>query len=327
MYLFDAIYGGFDITEPVLQDIIKSKAFQRLANINMGSWAPKNPFLSASYSRYEHSIGVFLLLRKYGASIQEQIAGLIHDVSHSAFSHLSDRLFGDKISAQTSEYQDSVHNDFINNSDIAEIIENHGFALGEILDDTNFILKEKTLPDLCADRMDYGLRAISHLKRYGYMLDIDVRDLANKFVVTDMGFVMQNIDSARQFTKIFNFADEHIYSCFDTVFFETMMTEICLDAITKGILTYDDFWKLTDWEILKKMQDSEIDFSKMYRNPEDWRADTTDISARTEFQKLRRIDPLLIDIDGKIKHLSEIDATYAQYIQNNPKYFEYKIRN
>ncbi len=326
MYIFDAIYGGFEIDEPVLQRIIKSKTFQRLIDINMGSWCPKNPFLSAGYNRYEHSIGVFLLLRKYGASIQEQIAGLIHDVSHSAFSHLSDRLFGDAASAQTSEYQDSIHDNFVKNSEIAEILEQYGYDVDQILDDRNFPLKENSLPDLCADRMDYGLRATLHLKRYGHMLDIDVCDLANQFVVTNGGFVMRDLDSARKFAKTFNFADEHIYSCFDNVFFETMMTETCRDALTHGALCSDDFWRLTDGQILKKMADAGIDFSKMYRNPNDWRADPTDATAQTEFQKVRRIDPPFVDTDGTIKRLSDVDADYAKYIAEQPAFFEYKIK-
>lgn len=326
MYIFDKIYGGFEVNEPVLQEIIKCKTFQRLADINMGSWTPQNPFLSAGYSRYEHSIGVFLLLRKYGASVMEQIAGLIHDVSHTAFSHLSDRLFGDDGSAQSSEYQDSVHDNFVKNSEIAGILEHYGYDVDQILDDRNFPLKENSLPDLCADRMDYGLRATVHLKRYGHMLDIDVEGLANSFVATDSGFVMRDLASARQFAKTFNFADERVYSCFDNVFFEAMMADICRDAMARGVLGREDFWNLTDWEILKKMSDAGTDFSKMYRNPSDWCADESDTNAQVEFQKVRRINPPFVDTDGTIRRLGDVDAEYAEYLGALPKYFEYKIK-
>ena len=137
---------------------------------------------------------------------------------------------------------------------------------------------------------------------------------------------MRDLDSARKFAKTFNFADEHIYSCFDNVFFETMMTETCRDALARGALCSDDFWRLTDGQILKKMADANIDFSKMYRNPNDWRADPTDATAQTEFQKVRRIDPPFVDADGAIKRLSMADAEYADYLMNQPKYFEYKIK-
>ena len=35
-----------------------------------------------------------MLLAKKGASLTEQIAGLIHDVSHTVFSHVIDRVVG-----------------------------------------------------------------------------------------------------------------------------------------------------------------------------------------------------------------------------------------
>lgn len=94
MICCDRIYGVLNVEEPVFAEIIAAPTFQRLQGINMGPWVPCRPFYSIPVSRYHHSIGVFMLLRRHGAPLAEQIAGLIHDVSHTAFSHLSDRLFG-----------------------------------------------------------------------------------------------------------------------------------------------------------------------------------------------------------------------------------------
>lgn len=38
-------------------------------------------------------MGVMLLIKKLNGSIEEQIAGWIHDISHTAFSHLIDYVF------------------------------------------------------------------------------------------------------------------------------------------------------------------------------------------------------------------------------------------
>lgn len=43
--------------------------------------------------RYDHSVGVMLLIRMLGGTLEEQIAGLLHDVSHTAFSHVADYVF------------------------------------------------------------------------------------------------------------------------------------------------------------------------------------------------------------------------------------------
>ena len=47
-------------------------------------------------TRYEHSVGVMLLARRVGGGLREQVAALLHDVSHTAFSHVIDHVFHDQ---------------------------------------------------------------------------------------------------------------------------------------------------------------------------------------------------------------------------------------
>ena len=88
MIVLDSIYGEH-IVEGVLEELIVSKPVQRLKGIHQGG---------ASYlvnekwdvTRFDHSIGVMLLIKALGGSLEEQIAGLLHDVSYTAFSHVID---------------------------------------------------------------------------------------------------------------------------------------------------------------------------------------------------------------------------------------------
>jgi len=106
MTLNDRIFGKISITEPVLIELIKSKPLQRLKAIDQsGYYEPWFP--GTKHSRFEHSVGVCWLLKKYGAPIEEQIAGLIHDVSHTAFSHTSDYIF-DTGSEREHTHQDKM---------------------------------------------------------------------------------------------------------------------------------------------------------------------------------------------------------------------------
>ena len=157
MKYIDRVYGNFEINEPVILELINSKALQRLKEIDQsGYFEPYVPKGSA-YSRFEHSIGVYLLLKMYGSPIEEQIAGLIHDVSHSAFSHCIDYVL-DAGSQKKQNHQDNVFDDFVKKSDIPVILKKHNLDLAYILEDLNFPLKERDLPDLCADRIDYSLK-------------------------------------------------------------------------------------------------------------------------------------------------------------------------
>ena len=85
----DTFYGSIDVQEPVLIDLIHSPAVQRLKRVHQYGVAFYTTH-KENYTRYDHSLGVFAILRLKEASLQEQIAGLLHDVSHTAFSHVGD---------------------------------------------------------------------------------------------------------------------------------------------------------------------------------------------------------------------------------------------
>src|SRR3989344_4030056 len=104
MTISDPLYGQVEISERVLIDLIKTPAFLRLKNITQAG-VPQQYNSLKVYSRYEHSIGAMLLLRKLGADLEEQVAGLLHDISHLAFSHVADWLFG---SYHNEDYQDKI---------------------------------------------------------------------------------------------------------------------------------------------------------------------------------------------------------------------------
>ena len=79
MKLNDSVYGEEEINEPVLLELINSKPVQRLKGISqMG--LPKDYYHRPVFSRFDHSVGVLILLRRLNANLREQIAGLLHDI-------------------------------------------------------------------------------------------------------------------------------------------------------------------------------------------------------------------------------------------------------
>lgn len=88
----DFAYGRADIDEPVLVELMSTAAMQRLNGILQhgitGFLGTTRPI-----TRFEHSVGVMLLARHFKAPLTEQIAALLHDVSHTAFSHVPDHFF------------------------------------------------------------------------------------------------------------------------------------------------------------------------------------------------------------------------------------------
>jgi hypothetical protein len=91
MIINDKIYGKVKIEEPVLLKLLKSPSVLRLKNISQFG-VPDLYYHFKNYSRYEHSVGVMILLRKLGATLEEQVAGLLHDVSVLTLDRKSTRL-------------------------------------------------------------------------------------------------------------------------------------------------------------------------------------------------------------------------------------------
>lgn len=91
MIISDVLYGEFEV-DVVLEELILSKPMQRLKGIHQ---AGASYLMNEKWNvtRFDHSVGVMLLVKKLGGSVEEQIAGLLHDVSHTAFSHVIDYVF------------------------------------------------------------------------------------------------------------------------------------------------------------------------------------------------------------------------------------------
>ena len=101
MRIFDHIHGYINICKNA-KLIIDTPEFQRLRNIKQLGCV-YFVFPSATHSRFEHSLGVYHLARRYMDTLNKKeikykpneyklisIAALIHDLGHGPFSHLFD---------------------------------------------------------------------------------------------------------------------------------------------------------------------------------------------------------------------------------------------
>ena len=152
MEIIDRVYGRQEIRETVLIELVRSRPLARLKGINQAG-VSKYLNLRKDVTRFEHSVGVMLLLRKFQASIVEQIAGLLHDVPHTAFSHVADFVHIN----EHHEFHELFHEQVIAASEIPQILKKHGIP-ELVIHPEKFSLLEQKIPDLCADRIDYALR-------------------------------------------------------------------------------------------------------------------------------------------------------------------------
>jgi len=68
MIITDLVYGMCEVDSPVLIDLISSKPIQRLKGV--AQCGPTILVMPEKFIRYEHSVGVMLLLRSLNASLE-----------------------------------------------------------------------------------------------------------------------------------------------------------------------------------------------------------------------------------------------------------------
>ncbi|MDY6769439.1 MAG: HD domain-containing protein [Candidatus Nanohaloarchaea archaeon] len=241
MDIDDPVHGSASIDEPVLQELIRSDPVQRLKHVNQAG--PQQYYMDKPVTRYDHSVGVMLLLRRFDAALEEQIAGLLHDVPHTAFSHLADFVFD----TDDHEYHERFMEDVVRNSDIPAILERHGIALDDILDEQNFPLLERDLPDLCADRIDYFLRD------WHVVGGEDITAFRHHLAVDGDMFVLDDRDVAEAYALAYLDAEERRELAVWELFARAVRR-----ALDTGILGEDDLFG-TDDEVYRQLQAADDD--------------------------------------------------------------------
>ena len=249
MIIKDKLLGDIKIENQIIIDLIQSPQMQRLKHISLGSYYPAYPDVAHKANRFEHSIGVYFLLNKFNASLEEQIAGLIHDVSHSAFSHTIDYILNeDKNLSYQQIHQDNIHNKFILNSDIFNILKKNKINIDLVLNG-DFKLLDNEYPNLCADRIDNGIRGALNVENYDYK---NISKIIDGLTIYNNFFVFTNTESAQLFYDLFQYGNEYYWANEKSAVMFFLNKQLFKYALKKGYLIKEDFYKYNDKEIIEK---------------------------------------------------------------------------
>jgi hypothetical protein len=306
MHITDRIYGPFTLTEPVLIALINSRAVKRLKGV-LQHGISSLVGITAPVSRFEHSVGVMLLVRRLGGSLDEQIAALLHDVSHTAFSHVIDYVFDGH---DDQSYHDRVQAAYVARTDLPDLLAGFGYDWRDLLDEARYPLLEQPAPALCADRLDYFFRDSLDLK-LGTLEAI--QHAVDRLTVWQGRIATDDLDVARWIAYTYLAADEASWANFR----EVGLYEVCAQAIRLGleqnVITPDDFWgeDAAVWAKLRAAPDPDLRARIALVSPATrfvWDEAAPDFRVST---KLRTVDPDVV-IDGTARPLSALDAAFAR---------------
>jgi hypothetical protein len=317
------MYGDFDVTELVLQELFFSDVLNRIKDVHQYGFVRYLLPEVAEYTRYVHCVNVWAILRLFGASLKEQIAGLLHDVSHTVFSHVGDFVFNH--SSALRSYQDDIHKSFLRKMGIERILTRFGYDMS--LFDQKYSMLEQKSPDVCADRFEYTIYAgllnkkpdlqemllsyddVTHIVN-ALHFDTDIQKwyfndvaLAQKFAMVSLYTTLVAVGSAW---------NHLVYS---------WMADALVEAFRIGLISQNEYHFSTDSAVWKKLHKSNNTIiasalDKVHHYKEYFRLcdekEPCDILIHTKF---RGINPLVKTNEGykPLTHVSqEFCAAYEQ---------------
>ncbi|MGB9196373.1 MAG: HD domain-containing protein [Terriglobales bacterium] len=261
-------------------------------------------------SRFEHSFGVMCLVRSLGASVEQQAAALLHDVSHTAFSHIIDLVF-------TETARGSFHDDrkeaFVQGTDIPRICEGYGLDWRSLVDERRWPLLDQPAPRLCADRIDYALRDAMSLQLASLP---EINDLVPHLVVVDGRIAFDDTKAATRFATLYLDCDKHYWSSPRQIKFYKLAARAVRRALSLGLLRPPDLWT-TDHRllgILRASSDPEIQ-ENLDRIAGSTGSGMSSPMEETEIRrKSKSVDPDVM-IDGEMAPLSRLDPQWSSLLK------------
>jgi len=252
----ETFYGKMEVEEPVILELIESPPMQRLKKLHQYGVSYYTNF-SEEFSRYDHSIGVFAILRMKGASLNEQIAGLLHDVSHTIFSHVGDYIFNHQF--EKDAYQDNIHEWFLERYGIGKILRAHRINVKDILHKNgDFTALEQDIPELCADRIDYNLQGAFH---QDFLTKEEILELLEDLEFVSGKWISTKVDLMKKMALFPLYMTPNLWGSAQNYLESQWLSEIIRRAVAMDVLTQEDIFFGTDdsiWKRLHQIRDSFI---------------------------------------------------------------------
>jgi hypothetical protein len=237
-----------------------------------------------------------ILTRILGGSVIEQSAGLLQDISHTAFSHTVDYVYGDR----SESFHESIFAMVMAASDIPDILSHHGLTWEHLFCPEHLIRIDIPAPSLCADRVDYTLR---DLLRLGYISSEEAQQFVAALHFTNGVTAVEGVPLALKFVEWYRYLVSEVFMNALELFAHDELSRIIKLALENQVINAADL-RETDDIIIAKIESSNILGLELMR----LRATRTVCTAenpesRRVFSKARIVDPHVL-VDKQVQRLS-----------------------
>lgn len=308
----DAIHGKHTITEPILIALLRSPSLRRLAGVCQHGITGLLG-LTPTITRFEHSVGAFLLVRRVGGSVEEQVAGLLHDVSHTVLSHVMDWAL-----SKPGESFHEVHKDrHLATTELPGILSEHGFLDHRPFQEELYPLVERPAPHLCADRLDYALRDAVAFEK---LSPADARRVVSCLAAhpdpkesPERTLALGDAELALTLARSYLACDRDVWANPAHVDMSRRTGDLIGTMVRGGRLTEDELWcaggDRAFWEDMRQKTDEEG--KEAMRRLEEERLPDEEGLGLPRAAKVRTIDPDII-VGEALKPLSEVKGEWKE---------------
>ena len=233
---------------------------ERLKNVGMncGCEYTKFPLFAGlrPYSRFDHSVGVALIVWHFMQSREQALAGLFHDVTTPVFAHVVDFLIGDYLRQESTEA--GVAACLAASPEVMRLLERYGLTLEQVSDYHRYPIADNDSPALSADRLEYTM---GNLFNYGFAGLDQIRGFYEDLVVgTNEGgepeLVFQTPEQAAGFTQG-AFKTSKIYVADEDRFAMQALADLLRGALERRVISRDDLWT-TEPEVIGKLSSDSV---------------------------------------------------------------------
>ncbi len=214
------------------------------------------------YSRYDHSLGVALIVWHFTHDKAQTLAGLLHDISTPVFSHVADFRKGDALKQEATEEDNAaiVKRD----AALAALLEADGLTAEQVADYHQYPVADNEIPQLSADRLEYMFPSGLALDGSWTFEEIervynDLAVLENEDGQPELGF--RTIAVAEEYTLHFCLIG-HILQLNENKLCLQLLAEVVKEAIALGLLTEEDTMRLSEAEVMARFDEAALRFEK-----------------------------------------------------------------
>lgn len=308
-----------------IKELIQTPSLQRLKDIGMNCGVEYTNFAFFQniipYSRYEHSIGVSLIVYHFTHDLKQAIAGLLHDIATPVFAHTIDFYHQDHLKQESTEFDTKkiIEQDQL----LVSLLKEYNLTIEDVCNYHLYPLCDNDSPQLSADRLEYTL---GNMYSYGFCTLKEIQNIFNDLKVNDLQneLIFKHEKIAHFFTKRM-LQCSHIYVMDEDRYAMEYLSHLIKKAIEKNVVCESDFYlKEKEFiDLLKKDQEIKNLWENYQKLNKVEHGENKDYFCVKVFAKKRYIDAYIKN-KGRISSIdSQINQEIQQFLQLNFNYYMY----